>query len=215
MTADAVGSCVMKILIFGATGGVGSELVTQALAAGHELTVLVRDAAKIAAAPRVKLIVGDATDRRAIEQAVTGVDAVVSSLGTGNRLRGDVVSRATEILIPAMQSAGVRRLIVVSAFGVGEQRAESGLIQRLIFATFLRSLYADKDKADTMLRQSTLDWTLVHPVRLTNGPHTTTYQAIDHAQMRGMPSISRADVAHFMLAQLSSDAWLRRSAILT
>ena len=118
-------------------------------------------------------------------------------------------------MIPALAAAGVRRLIFLSAFGVGETFREASLIQKIVFRTFLRSLYSDKVKADAALRASALDWTLVYPVVLTNGVRTDSYRAAEHVKFSGMPAISRADVAHFMLAQTTSTEWLHRTAILS
>lgn len=203
----------MKLLILGATGGTGRELVKQAIEAGHPVTVLARDPSKVSGAKIVER--GDATDAETIARILPGHDAVVSSLGHGMKLKGDVVSRATEVLIPAMTQAGVRRIIVVSAFGVGDTYRQANLPQKLLFRTFLRVLYADKKKADDMLRASDLDWTIVHPVQLTNGPRTGTCRAGEELPMRGMPKISRADIAEFIVSQLTRDTWVRRNAVLS
>ena len=206
----------MKLLILGASGPTGVHLVDQALAGGHDVKAFVRDRRKLAASgPRLTVIEGDATRQDQLAAAATGVDAVLSALGSGKSLRSDIASRAAAALIPALAAAGVRRLIFLSAFGVGETFDEASRIQKFFFRTFLRSLYADKVKADAALRASALDWTLVYPVVLTNGLRTGSYRAVEHARFSGMPKISRADVADFMLAQAASTEWVRRTAILS
>jgi len=146
---------------------------------------------------------------------MAGHDAVLSALGAGNSLRSEIASRAVAALVPAMRARGIKRVIYLSAFGVGETRAQASLVQRLAFRTLLRQIFADKAKADGMLRQSDLDWTLVYPTLLTNGVRTGKYRAGEHLAMTGMPKISRADVASFMLAQVSSAEWLRRTAVIS
>jgi uncharacterized protein YbjT (DUF2867 family) len=199
----------MKLLILGATGPTGQQLLTQALETGHEVAALVRDPAKITAS--VEVIRGDATDAAAIAGAARGRDAVLSALGTGKSFRGDVVSRAAANLI----AASVQRLVFVSAFGVGESFSEAALPQKFFFRTLLRSIYADKAKADEMIRASNAEWTIVRPVMLTNGPRTGQYRVLEHARLSGFPKVSRADVADFMIRELTERKWIRKTVVIT
>src|SRR4029077_12954004 len=98
----------------------------------------------------------------------------------------------------------------MSSFGVGESIEEATLPQKLMFRTLLRSIYADKAIADAAIQSSSLDWTIVRPVMLTNGPRTGAYRLTDHLQSRGFPKISRADVADFMIRELTERAWIRK-----
>ena len=206
----------MRLLILGATGPTGRHLLDQALAAGHEVTALVRKPARLATThPRLAIVGGDATDVRALEAVLGGQDAVLSALGAGNSLRSDIAGSAVAALIPAMRSQGVRRIVFLSAFGVGDTFAQASLVQRFFYRTMLRQIFADKAKADAMLRQSTLDWTLVYPTRLTNGARTGSYRVGERLEMKGMARISRADVAEFMLAQVRSSEWSRRTAVVS
>lgn len=206
----------MKLLILGASGPTGRHLVDQALGAGHEVTAFARGEARLpTSAPRLVTAIGDATEGPALEGAMAGHDAVLSALGAGNSLRSEIASRAVAALVPAMRARGIQRVIYLSAFGVGETRAQASLVQRLAYRTLLRHIFADKAKADRMLRQSDLDWTLVYPTLLTNGVRTGKYRAGERLAMTGMPRISRADVASFMLAQVSSAEWLRRTAVIS
>ena len=206
----------MRLLILGATGPTGRNLLEQALAAGHEVTALVRNPARLTMThARLAVAIGDATHSRALEGSMTGQQAVLSALGAGNSLRLEVASPAIAALIPAMRARALKRVIFLSAFGVGETFAQASLLQRLAYRTVLRQIFADKAKADAMLRQSGLDWTLVYPTVLTNGARVGTYRVGERLAMTGLPKISRADVASFMLEQLSSAEWVRRTAVIS
>ncbi|WP_405595735.1 SDR family oxidoreductase [Streptomyces sp. NBC_01410] len=206
----------MRLLLLGATGPTGLQLVGQALDQRHHVTALVRSPEKLPRVDgRLTVLLGDVADEQELATAAVGQDAVLSTMGTGWSLTSDIVSRTVDALVPAMHDAGVDRLIFLSAFGVNETYAQASLPQRLFYRTMLRKIYPDKGKADRRLLASDLDVTLVYPVTLTNRPFTGTYRVGDHFEFRGMPKISRADVAHFMLTQLTDPTWSRRTAILT
>ena len=206
----------MQLLILGATGPTGRNLLDQALDAGHVVTALVRNASKLTIEhQRLAAVIGDATDLEILKTAVRGKDAVLSALGAGNSLNSDIASRAVAALIPAMRAQAVGRLIFLSAFGVGESFRQASLMQKLFYKTLLRRIFADKAKADAMLRGSDLRWTLVYPTLLTNGPRTGRYRAGERLALSGITKISRADVAEFMLAQLGTDEWIDRTAVIT
>lgn len=206
----------MKLLILGASGPTGRHLLDQALDAGHDVTALVRNANRLTIEhQRLAAVIGDATDLEILKTAVRGKDAVLSALGAGNSLNSDIASRAVAALIPAMRSQAVGRLIFLSAFGVGESFRHASLMQKLFYKTLLRRIFADKAKADAMLRGSGLRWTLVYPTLLTNGPRTGRYRVGERLALSGITKISRADVAEFMLAQLGTDEWIHRTAVIT
>ena len=206
----------MRLLILGATGPTGRALVDQALAGGHEVAALARNASRLTIRhPRLAVVAGDATDARTLEDAMGGKDAILSALGAGNSLRSQIASRAMAALIPAMRARALKRVIFLSSFGVGESFEQASLLQRIAFRTMLRHIFADKAKADAMLRTSGLDWTLVYPTLLTNGARAGRYRVGERLAMRGMASISRADVAAFMLAQLATDEWRCRTAVIS
>lgn len=206
----------MRLLILGSTGATGRTLLDQALAAGHEVTVLVRHASRLTIAhPHLAVAVGDATDSKALGHVMRDKDAVLSAVGAGNSLRSEIASRAMAALIPAMRSQSLKRVIFLSSFGVGDSFEQASLLQRLAYRTMLRQIFADKAKADAMLRASGLDWTLVYPTLLTNGARSGTYRMGERLAMKGMAKISRADVAAFMLAQLGTDEWRCRTAVVS
>ena len=206
----------MKALIFGASGPTGRELVAQALEQGHEVTAFARRPDGFPAGVRV--VQGDAMrEPQAIDEALRGQQAVLSALGTGkvlfpNRLQ----ERSLGNIVPAMERAGVTRLIVMSAFGVGDTARDASLVQRMLYSTVLSAVFADKARGERTVRASTLDWTVVYPTVLTDGPRTREYRVGERLEvMRGLPTISRADVAHFMLAQLADRSWSKRGVVIS
>ena len=194
----------MRLLVLGATGGTGRQLVEQAPSHGHEVTAFARATH------------GDATDPDAIARAVPRHDAVISALGRRATFKSDrLIERSMRALAPAMERAGVQRLIVVSAFGVGESRRDAPLIPRLMYRLLLGDIFADKLAAEDYLRGTSLDWTVLYPVLLTNGPRTGRYRAGERLDLQGVPKISRADVADFILRELRDAAYVRKTAVLS
>jgi putative NADH-flavin reductase len=191
----------MKILVVGATGGTGKHVVGQALDGGHEVTVFARDPAKTGREhQRLRNVVGDLHDRQALSDAIRGHDAVISALGRGYSLKSErLMERSVPVLISAMQSAGVRRLVFTSALGVGDSYGDAPIVARLFFLTLLRGIYADKLIGDRLIAGTDLDWTIVRPSKMTDGPLTASYRSGERLPLSGMASISRADVAHFIL----------------
>jgi putative NADH-flavin reductase len=204
----------MKLIIFAATGGIGRQLLAQAAAAGHEVTAVVRNPGKLDG--KVRTVRADlaATDPAALVSALSGADAVLSGLGPRGPSDFGIATPGTRAIVRAMSSAGVRRLVVVSAAPVsttpsagrpspprrdpGEGFFMRNLLTPLI-KLLLRRHYADLAGMEDALRESGLDWTVVRPPRLTDGPLTLDYRtAVDRNLRRGLV-ISRADVAHFML----------------
>ena len=206
----------MKVLILGSTGRTGQELVKQAIDQGHEVTAFVRDPTKMNLShEKLTIAEGNILDKAQLLRAIEGKDAVLSALGSGKSLKSnDLVTNAVNLLLPAMEKTNIQRLIFLSAFGVGETYLHANMIQRIIFKTFLKNIYADKGRAEVLIRASNLDWTFVYPVVLTDGPLTGKYQVGENLQMKGMPKISRADVAEFMLQQLTGTATIRKAPII-
>lgn len=207
----------MKLLVLGGTGGTGRHLVDQGLAAGHDLTVLARQPAKVQAQhARLKVVAGDATDAAAVGPVVAGQDAVLSALGRGFSFDPQrLMERAVPVLVAAMRANGVRRLVFESAFGVGDTIRDLPLFPRLFARTLLRRIYADKLIGDNLIRQSGLDWTLVQPSQLTDGALTRRYRYGESLAFSGMPKISRADTAHFMLDRLNDPASIGKTLMVS
>ena len=208
----------MKIAIFGANGPTGRELVRQALEAGHEVTAFVRDAQAFDLAhERLRVIVGDTLrDDGKVAEAVRGQDAVVSALGRRASFKSaNLIRLSLQSIVSAMERGGVRRLVLVSAFGVGDSKRDAPLVPRIMYRLFLSDIFADKKAAEDDLRRSSVDWTVVYPVLLTNGPATGSYRVGERLELSGMPKISRADVAHFVLAHLDRRDYVRKVAVVS
>jgi putative NADH-flavin reductase len=205
----------MKLLLLGATGPTGRQLLSQALELGHAITALARSPEKLSAEDHLLVRAGDATDPKSLDGAVAGQDAVLSALGVRSPLGDDLIAPSLRALVPAMQQHGVRRLIWLSALGVGQTRDQAPAMLRFPFSTILSRIGRDKAAGEEYLRSSDLEWTLVYPPALTNGPRTGSYRSGETVNVRGLPRISRADVAEFMLAQLDDTAYLRKNAIVT
>ena len=199
----------MKLFILGATGGVGQQILVQALEAGHEVTAFVRNPDKMLLRhDRLGVVAGDVTDAGAIlADAMRGQDAVISALGRGMSLKSErLIQRSVPPILAAMKTAGVRRLIFTSAIGVGITLRDAPQFSRLMIRLLLRDIYADKIIGEAPIHRSGLDWTLVQPAQLNDGPLTRTYRSGERLHLRGMPNISRADTAHFILNHLDSGA---------
>jgi putative NADH-flavin reductase len=206
-----------KLLILGATGGTGRELVAQALGQGHEVTALARRPDQLPPSAGLRVVAGSLPENReALAAAMRGQDAVISALGTGASLKSSgLMRRSLPAIRQAMEAAGVRRLIVTSAYGVGPTRRDVPLLPRLMIGLLLRDIYADKAAGEEDLRRSALDWTLVYPVTLTKGPRTGRYRVGERLALRGLPRISRADLADFLLRQVDDGTYVRKGVLIS
>ncbi|WP_062213995.1 NAD(P)-dependent oxidoreductase [Streptomyces sp. NBRC 109706] len=205
----------MRIAVLGATGGTGRQLVRQALAAGHQVTAVVRDRARIADASEISdtraldiAEVPDQTQVAELAEAFAGQDAVLSALGTTGRQAG-AVAAVTGAAQAAMAAAGVRRLVVVSAAPVGPMARGEGLAYRALLHPLIsrvfRAVYRDLAAMEEELRGGGADWTVVRPPRLLDGPLTGVYRTALGANVLGGRTIARADLAHAMLAALDAE----------
>lgn len=208
----------MRITVFGSTGATGRQVVAQALAAGHEVTAFLRDEAKAPPArDGLRVATGQVTsDQAAVTAAVAGADAVVSALGAERSWQGlrapTVMAQATALIVHAMQEAGVDRVVWLSGLGVGDTLAQVPVLPRLSYRV-LRRVYADKAAGEELLRRSSLAWTLVYPVMLTHRARTGRYRHGERLELHGVPTVSRADVADFILGRLTAGDYLRKIAV--
>ncbi|MCU0492147.1 MAG: SDR family oxidoreductase [Chloroflexaceae bacterium] len=208
----------MKLTIFGATGRTGKPLVQQALAAGHEVTAFVRDPAKLGLAhERLHVVQGDVRDSAAVERAIVGADVVLSALGQTKTSTKDMQTTATRNIVAAMKHHGIRRLVSLTGAGVAAPEDQPRLMNHVIsFA--LRMLDGDvlKDAENhaEVIRSSDLDWVIVRGPRLTEGPHTGKYR-VGWVGVNTGVSISRADVADFMLKQVQDNTYLRKAPMIS
>lgn len=211
MTQQSESQPSMKLAVFGATGGTGKEIVSQALASGHEVTVLVRDPARLSVKhDKLYLVIGDVLNVEKVEEALAGSEAVCCSLGHTANNPDNAVSEGTRNIITCMQKQGIQRLVVVSALGVGDSQEQVSLAFKMMMKTVLRKAYEDKERQEQILRESNLDWVIVRPGGLTNTPATGEYQfGLDPSIGGGQ--VSRADVAAFVLQQLTDNTFLHQT----
>lgn len=209
----------MKLLILGATGGTGRSALREAKALGHDVTVFVRDPSKLSAGEQAgtRVIVGALPqDEPALAEAMRGQDAVISALGRGLSFKpDDLMKRSVPVILRAMGLAGVRRLIFTSAFGIGETWRDTPLMGRLFARTLLRGIYADKTLGEALIRLSDLDWTIVHPTMLTDGPRKGTWRSGERLPLSGLPKISRGDTGAFLVSQLNDSSYIRRTVLVS
>jgi len=200
----------VNILVFGASGPLGRQIVEAALAAGHQVTGFVRNPGRLTARPGLREAPGDVLDPVAVAAAVPGHDAVISALGHSRPSpRGADLHPGVSHLIEAMRAAGVSRLILITSHGVGDSRGRSGFVfERIIVPWRLRAEFADKERQEALVSASDLDWTIVRPARLTNGPARGRPRARPRLPVTIRDSISRADVARFVLGELGDGTYL-------
>lgn len=192
-----------RILLIGATGLTGQHILRRAESQGLRVRALARRPSNLPAEliAAHEVMQGDVLDLAALTNAMTGVDVVISVLGTPLTLKPvSLLSIGTTNLIQAMQTSGVKRLLCVTGMGAGDSRGHGGFVyDHLILPTLLRSIYADKDRQEQIVARSDLDWVLVRPARLVNSPPTQRYREITQFGDEQMHTISRMDVAHFLV----------------
>ena len=206
----------MRLAIFGASGATGKELVAQALERGHRVTAFVRTLGKLEKKDgEPDIVLGDVANLVAVTRAIAESDAVLSALGVGRPLKNDpAVIQGVRNIVKVMEEHGPLRLIYLSFLGVTESRDQAGFVIGKIAARFVvKNEVADHEEKERIIRHSNLDWTIVRPPVLTNGRHTGAYRdGVDIHARSLVPLISRADVADFMLNQVSDRTYLRQAA---
>ena len=199
----------MNIIIFGASGATGKELVNQALEQGFKVTAFVRSSPKLGKThANLRVFTGDVLEKSAVVAAIPGHDAVLISLGAPARKAGTLRSDGTRNIIEAMQASNVCRLVCQSSLGFGDSlpvlRQTSFIFRNIIVPLFLRDTFEDHARQETVVKASTLDWTIVRPGSMTNAPPKLSFlHGFSPYQQSIKVKVSRADVAHFML-QLSA-----------
>jgi uncharacterized protein YbjT (DUF2867 family) len=210
-----------KVLVIGASRGIGLETVKAALRAGHSVRALARSAASIPVQDAgLNKVSGNALDRDTIRNALQDVDVVVQTLGVNYSPRyifegTALFSESTRILVDAMEAAGVKRLIAVTGLGAGDSRGRGGLLyDAVLFPLLLKRVYDDKDVQEWIIRSSGLDWTIVRPGLLTNRPATGRYRILTASKDWRFGVISRADVADFLVRQVDDRALIGTTPLL-
>jgi putative NADH-flavin reductase len=203
----------VNIIIFGASGGTGREVVKQALEAGHMVTAFVRTPSKINMQhPNLRVVQGDVMDAPAIDQAVTGQDAVISTLGPTRPPVPRMMETAARNIIAAMNKHGLRRLIATTGAGVRQPEDQPKLVDTLIgvlLSLMAGEVVRDSAEGVRLIQSSDLDWTIARFPRLMDGPHTGKYRA-GYVSKESSTQLSRADAADFVLKELTENDWLRK-----
>jgi putative NADH-flavin reductase len=220
----------MKLTIFAATGGIGRQILEQAVDAGHDVTAVVRHPQKLPGelSSQVSVVSADlaAPDLSTLTAAVQGSDGVLSGLGPRSNADAGIAAQGTRAMVAAMRAAGARRIVVVSAAPIGtvpspgrpnppkHDPGDGFIMQHLLnplVKTALRKHYADLAQMEDILRDSGLDWTAVRPPRLTDKPLTGTYRTAHGQNLRRGLVISRADVAHYMLRAVGQPETIKQT----
>jgi putative NADH-flavin reductase len=202
----------MKVLVLGATGGVGQHILKLGIERGHELTALVRKPEKLKSwESRVRIVKGDALNKRALEEAVRGQDASIYSIGVKTIGRTTLFSESTRILIDAMERNKVKRLVCITGVGAGETKGHGGfLYDRIIYPLITKRVYEDKELQEMMIQKSSLDWVIVRPAVFREGTASGKLQAVTDVRGVTLRRVSRAEVAACALEQLTEDRFLRK-----
>lgn len=210
-----------KVLVIGASRGIGLETVKSALRVGHSLRALARSAARIPIQNAgLDKVSGNALDSDTIRKALQDVEAVIQTLGVDVSPwavfeRTTLFSQSTRILVDAMKAAGVKRLIAVTGLGAGDSRGHGGfLYDAVAFPLLLKRVYDDKDMQERIIKSSGLDWTIVRPGLLTNRPTTGRYRVLTAPKDWRFGVVSRADVPDFLVRQVDDRALIGTTPLL-
>jgi putative NADH-flavin reductase len=200
----------MRLALMGASGRIGSHVLSWAMASGHQVTALARSPQSLPATAGLTVVTGDATDAGAVSEVVAGADAVLSALGPRGAKSASLLADAGRNLVSAMDKAGCKRLVCVSAAGafIGTD-PDTGFLIKAILPRVLARQFADVRAMEAAIRASDLDWTLVRATRLVNTPQTGHYRVRPDYPPAGGGKIARADVAHFMAASVAEGSWVR------
>ena len=207
----------MKIAIFGASGATGLLLTKHCLDKGHQVTALLRSPEKFPGRAAVNVVQGSAFDADAVARTIEGADVVLSALGAKSLRKEDVLERAVPLIVDAMQQKGVRRIIVLGSAGAKPDALDKQpawrrwFVEHLVYNTLLKWPVASQRAQYAVLSASNLDWTMVMPPMLTNGPGRGKWRIDADALPRNASRISREDVAAFMMQQLDNPQWVRKA----
>lgn len=212
-----------RVVVFGATGGTGRAACRALLDSGHAVTAFARDPARLEdLAIEARTVVGDALIEADVHAAIEGHDAVIDTLGNSQNpfalllpgvkrtTAGDICETGTRHIVSGMARHGLRRLVVVSAFGVGDTRRHASAMVRLYLRLLLKEHMADKERMETLVKASTLDWTLVHPPALVDAPVGGRWHASGAGEL-GRPAIARADLAGYLVEALKDRSTFGRT----
>lgn len=208
----------MKLVIFGSTGSIGSYVVKQALEQGHIVTAFVRNPHKLNVQhSNLNVFTGDVMNPAAVKEAVIGHEAAICILGSGKKLSGNVRSQGTKNIIQALEKAGIKRFICQSTLGAGDSWSNLNFYWKYImFGFILRKVFADHEIQEQYVQHSNLDWTIIRPAAFVEGDRTGKYRhGFPGSDRTSSLTISRPDVADFILKQLTDNTYLGKAASLS
>lgn len=194
----------MKLIVFGATGGVGQHVWKQGLEQGHEVTAFTRSPGKIDPSAGARIAQGDVIDGDTVAEAVAGHEAVIVALGANGLRDKTTLTAGTKNVVDGMTRHGVERLVVLSAAGVGESWGQVPLLARVAFRTFLRNILAEHTAQEAIVRESSLDWTAVRAAILNDDPPSGRVIATNEGKV---DRVSRADLAEFLVTEASAGTY--------
>lgn len=199
-----------RIVIFGATGGTGQKLVTQALKANYKVTAFARNPEKLNISDtNLKVIQGDVLNFDDVYKAVENQDVVLCNVGMPASDKSMLRTKATDNIIKAMEKQGMNRLICQSTLGIGDSKVFLPWLWKFIIVpSMLKRAFKDHEDQESKIENSKLDWTIVRPAALTNGKKTGRYKHGFGYSDKIKVKISRADTAHFMLCQIDDNQYL-------
>ncbi|NND92030.1 MAG: SDR family oxidoreductase [Granulosicoccus sp.] len=209
-----------KLVVIGGSSGVGLACVKEALSRGHEVTMFSRTASRSGLSHQnLEIIEGDALDKTDVTRSLRGSDAVIQTLGVTFDLKmitGPITlfSESTTVLLDAMNSEGIARLIALTGFGAGDSNSAVSMLQRPGFNLVFGEAYTDKSRQERMIKASTLDWTIARPGVLRNGAKTGKYRVLIDPNSWRNGVIRRADVADFMVGAAESNGYVRQAPVL-
>lgn len=202
----------MRIFVLGASGGVGSSLLKQAVVRGHCLTAQTRTEGKLVESAAVRVVVGSPTDETFLKQHLAGHDAVISAIGIASTGTTTLFSQATQATVAAMKAVGVSRLVAITGIGAGNTKGHGGwLYNHIIYPLFTRNRYADKDRQEALIEQTDLNWTIVRPAPFTARAGSGRWQVVTEIpEALQLSSITREEVAEFILDCLEDGGFIRQ-----
>ncbi|GAA1586063.1 NAD(P)-dependent oxidoreductase [Actinoplanes couchii] len=201
----------IEVVVLGAAGRTGRLIVAEALRAGHHVTAAVRDPGSIEPVPGLRVERADIRDPDSLRAALRGQDAVVCAIGPAGRKAGNLYSDGARAVVPAMRATGVTRLLAITSVGVRSDDPHHAWWYRHLIRPIGADLYADMARMEDTIRDSDLDWTFVRPTYLRDGEPTGTCRATDNSTPKGGWRVTRADVAHFIVEELTAHRWSHQS----
>jgi putative NADH-flavin reductase len=198
-----------NIVVLGANGGIGRQVIEEALKGGHNVTAILRTPANLTLAhPNLQIVKGDVMNPQTLEKHLENKDVVISAIGKNSFKPTTLYSEGNKNLLAAMQIAGAKRVFFISASGLEVNPSHSLIVKiatKYILQKLLRNMYADLEIMEKFIKQSGINWTIMRPPKLTNNPVTGKYRtSVNNYLSKGL-SISRADVAHFMLNNIANE----------